>query len=114
MAFSEIELERIDKEVGGLCKKRSPAHIKDKFSLEYRIKGHEVIVYERRPQWDNPNKWIESPDAKLKYVRTSKVWQLFWQRANGKWVGYESFPFSNDLRSLVEVIDADPHGCFFG
>jgi hypothetical protein len=114
MAFSEIEIKRIDKEVGGLCKKRSPAHIKDKFSLEYRIKGHEVLIYEHRPQWDNPKKWIDSPDAKLKYVRTSNVWQLFWQRANGKWVSYEPFPISKDLRSLVEEIDADPHGCFFG
>lgn len=114
MAFSELELKRIDKEVGGLCRKRSPAHIKDKFSLEYRIKGHEVLIYERRPQWDNHLKWIESPDAKIKYVRTSNVWQLFWQRANGKWISYEPFPFSKDLRSLVEEIDADPHGCFWG
>ncbi len=114
MAFSEIELKRIDKEVGGICKKRSPAHIKDKLSLEYRVKVHEVLIYERRPQWDNPKNWIESPDAKLKYVRTSNVWQLFWQRANGKWVSYEPLPFSKDLKSLVEEIDSDPHGCFFG
>ena len=114
MAFSEIELKRIDKEVGGLCKKRSPIDIKDKFSLKYRIKGHEVLIYERRPQWDNPKKWIESPDAKLKYVRTSNLWQLFWQRANGEWISYEPIPYSKDLKSLVEQIDSDPHGCLFG
>ena len=114
MAFSEIELKRIDRDVGGLCKKRSPAHIKDKFSLEYCIKGHDVLIYERRPRWNDPGKWIESPDAKLKYVRTSNLWQLFWQRANGKWFRYGPCPFSKNLRSLVEEIDADPHGCFFG
>jgi len=114
MAFSEIELKRIDNEVGGLCKKRSPAHIKNKLSLEYRIKGHEILIYERRPQWDNPSNWIECPVAKIKYVRTSNVWQLFWQRANGKRVGYEPLPFSEDIKSLVEEIDSDPHGCFFG
>jgi hypothetical protein len=55
MAFSEIELKRIDKEVGGLCKKRSPAHIKDKLSLEYRIKGHGVIIYPKFPVNCNDN-----------------------------------------------------------
>ena len=41
MAFSEIELKRIEQEVGGLCKRRSPTHLKDELSLEYRIKGHD-------------------------------------------------------------------------
>ena len=29
VAFSEIELKRIEQEVGGLCKRRSPTHLKD-------------------------------------------------------------------------------------
>jgi hypothetical protein len=44
MAFSEIELKKIDKLVGGLCRKRSPSHLKDEFSFEYRVKGHDVLV----------------------------------------------------------------------
>jgi len=51
VAFSEIELKRIEQEVGGLCKRRSPTHLKDELSLEYRIKGHDVEVFERRPAW---------------------------------------------------------------
>jgi hypothetical protein len=114
MAFSEIELKRIDKEVGGLCKRRSPVHIKDKFSLEYSVKVHEVLIYSRRPRWNNPKEWIESGTAKIKYVRTSNVWKLFWQRANGKWVSYKPYSYSKDLKSLIEEIDADQYGCFFG
>lgn len=71
MAFSEIELMRIEKEVGGFCKRRSPIEIRDKLSFEYRIKTHDVIIYTRRPRWDNPQEWIESDMAKIKYVRTS-------------------------------------------
>ena len=55
MAFSEIELKKIDNLIGGLCRKRSPSHLKDEFSLEYRVKAHDVVVYEQRPHWRDPN-----------------------------------------------------------
>lgn len=114
MAFSEIELKRIEKEMGGFCAKRSPIEIRDQLSFQYRIKEHDVIIYTRRPQWDNPKEWIDSDMVKIKYVRTSNIWQLFWQRANGKWVSYEPFPQSKNLRSIIEELEADQYGCFFG
>jgi len=42
------------------------------------------------------------------------MWQLFWQRANGKWFSYEPFPHSKNLKSIIEEIEADQYGCFFG
>ena len=52
--------------------------------------------------------------AKIRYVRTSNIWQLLWQRANGKWVSHEPSPRSNNLKSIIEEIEADQYGCFFG
>jgi hypothetical protein len=114
MPFSEAERKKIDNFVGGLCRKRSPAHLKDKLSLEYRVKGHEVVVFERRPRWDNASVSIESPVAKLKYVRTVNEWRLFWQRADLRWHGYQPLPASRELGDLIEEIDQDPCACFFG
>lgn len=54
MAFSELELKRIEQSVGEFCRKRSLAHLKDKLRLEYSVKGHEVVIFERRPKWNNP------------------------------------------------------------
>ena len=114
MTLAEIELARIKKYVGSLCARRSPVHIRDKLSLEYRIKNHDVLIYERRPMWNDPSKTTESAVAKLRYVRKSKEWKLYWQRANMKWYAYEPFPSSNDLAKVVDVIDNDEFGCFFG
>ncbi len=114
MPFSEAERKRIDNLVGGLCRKRSPAHLKNKLSLEYRVKGHEVVVFERRPRWDNAAELIESPVAKLQYVRTTNEWRLFWQRADLRWHGYEPLPSSRELGELIEEIEQDPCACFFG
>ena len=84
MAFTEVELRRIEQTVGQLCRKRSPVHLRSQVRLEYSVKGHDVVIYERRPRWDNPQEWTDSPVAKLKFVRTAKQWRLYWQRANLK------------------------------
>lgn len=114
MAFNQIELKRIETTVGMFCHKRSPAHLKDKVRLEYSIKGHEVVLYERRPRWDNPREWMDSPVAKLKFIRSAGKWRLYWQRADLKWHEYPGVLSSEDLAEWVAEIDADPLACFFG
>lgn len=114
MAFSEIELKRIDKVVGGLCRKRTPEQYKAELSFEYRITGHDVLILEIRPMWNNPQEKTELSVAKLKFNRTKNLWQLYWKRASGKWLKYGEHPESKDLSRLVDEIDQDSFGCFFG
>ena len=114
MAFSQIELKRIEQTVGELCRKRCPAHLSHQVRLEYAVKGHDVIIYERRPRWNNPHEWGESPVAKLKFVRAARQWRLYWQRADLKWHEYEGCSASRDLGALVREVDSDPLACFFG
>ena len=114
MAFSELELKRIAQTVGEFCKKRSPAHLKDKLRLEYAVKGHEVVIVERRPKWNNPNEWAESPVAKLKFIQSADKWQLYWQPSDLKRHEYPGTSSSDHITHLVREIDADPLACFFG
>ena len=114
MAFSEIEIYKINSFVGTLCEIRSPEHIRDKLRYEYKIENHDVILYEIRPRWDKPDEQTEMPCAKLKFVRSQNVWKLFWHRANMKWYAYDPCKSSRDLAELIAEIDTDPHGCFFG
>jgi len=114
MAFNEIELKRIDRLVGTMCRERIPAHIKDELELIYRIKGHDVTIFEKRPDWDDPAENMEIPVAKLKYVRTKKEWRLYWQRRDLKWHAYDLLSSGPDLKELVDEIDEDPYCCFFG
>ena len=114
MAFTEIELARIKKIVGGFCGSRSPAHIRDKLRYDYKVQNQAVIIYEIRPQWDDPEKKIEAPLAKLNFVKNRNVWNLYWQGANMKWNKYEQFESSADIVELVNAINDDRCGCFFG
>lgn len=114
MAFSEFELKKIEKLIGGLCQRRSPAHLRDELRLEYKIKGHDIVIYERRPRWDDRTIMAETPVAKIKLVRTVGEWRLYWQRRDLKWHSYPMLPSSHDLAELVAEIDEDPYACFFG
>lgn len=114
MAFSETELKRIDKFVGGFCRKKSPEEYKDQLKFEYRIKGHEVLILEIRSRWNNPEESSELSVAKLKFNRTKNIWQLYWQRANMKYIKYDGLNDTNDLGKLVSEIETDRYGCFFG
>ncbi len=114
MAFSEIELRWIEQEVGGFCKRKCPPQLKDQVSLEYRIKGHAVELFERRPWWDGRPGHVEHSIAKLKFVRTTGEWRIFWMPSDSKWHAYDPTPMPSDLPALVREIDKDPYGCFFG
>lgn len=114
MAFTDIELQKIKNEVGGLCSKRTPAHLKDRLRFEYEIEKQNVVIYEIRPVWNNPDEFTKSPMAKLTYINSQKIWKLYWKRANMKWVKYEPKESAKELRVLVKEIDNDVYGCFFG
>ncbi|MGR8978853.1 MAG: DUF3024 domain-containing protein [Gammaproteobacteria bacterium] len=114
MAFTDIDLQKIKNQVGRLCLKRTPEHLKDELRIEYEIEKQNVIIYEIRPVWNNPSEFIKLPLAKLSYISSQKVWKLYWKRASGKWNKYEPKEFDKDLGRLVQEIDKDTYGCFFG
>jgi len=114
MAFTDIDLNKIKRAVGGLCEQRTPAHLKDKLRYEYEIEKQNVIFYEVRPAFMQEGEFTKMPMAKLTYVSSRKVWKLFWKRASGKCEKYEPIDSTKDLKSLVQEIDQDGFGCFLG
>ena len=114
MAFSDEQLREIERHVGGLCERRAPAHVREQFRLRYDVSDHYVFVREARPDWHDRSQWIECDVAKLRYVAASNQWHLYWKRASGKWWLYEPHSRSTTLAAMVNEIDGDAYGCFFG
>ena len=103
MAFSELELKRIDRTVGDLCRRNSlPQHANElRFACE--IDGHAVSIYEQ-----------SHGIARFRFSRAQGTWALFWLRQDLTWHRYEPEPPSPDLARLVAVVEADEFGAFFG
>jgi len=115
MALTEFEEKKCEKLVRQFVeKRRPPAYMRNKLDLSFRVQGQSVEIFEIRPMWREPNKKIEGPVAKATYVRTSKVWKVYWQRADLKWHSYKPNPQVKTLEKFLEVVDRDEYGCFFG
>lgn len=80
----------------------------------YKVDGQSVILFEVRPQWNDPSKYLELPYAKLTFVRSRNLWKLYWRRADLKFHNYQPKSSARDLSALVEEIEKDPYGCFHG
>jgi len=115
MAFSELELSRIDATVGALCREASPAEYADQLRFVCEIDGHTVSIWEQRPPWDgSPGEWTSNGVARFRYFRSRDEWQLYWMRADLKWHSYEPAPPTGDLARLVKVVEDDAYCAFFG
>lgn len=115
MALSEFELKKYEKFVGDFVeKRRPPMHIRNELDLDFRVEDQSVEIFEIRPVWRNPQKKMEEAVAKATFVKSKKVWRIYWQRADLKWHRYEPDPEVNSLEEFLDIVDRDEYGCFFG
>jgi hypothetical protein len=115
MALSEFEQKKCEKEVRAFVeKRRPPPHIRDELDLGFRVNGQSAEIFEIRPLWRHPGEKIEEAVAKATYVKTQKVWKVYWQRADLKWHRYEPDPEVSSLQEFLALVDRDEYACFFG
>ena len=95
-------------------KHRPPEEIRSKLDIGYTYQGQNIFLEEIRPQWNKPEIIRRYPYAKIRYVKTQKIFKLYWQRASLKWELYEPFPESSHLQKLLDVVAEDGYGCFKG
>ncbi len=115
MPFSEFEIKRLQKIVGRYIeKKRPPEDIRDEVDLSCRIEGQSVEILEIRQLWNNPDEKIEKPVAKATYVKSRKLWRIFWQRADLKWHRYDPEPEVDTIDDFIDIVERDEFASFFG
>jgi hypothetical protein len=88
--------------------------IRAQVDIGYSYDGKVVVLFEIRPEWNNPKKIQQIEFAKIRYYKSRKEWNLYWMRASGKWELYKPFPMSTHLATIIEIIKEDKHGCFYG
>lgn len=115
MAISEFEIKRCERELEKFIAAKRPApNLRHKLDLGYRIENQSVELFEIRPEWRNPAKIMQLPIAKATYVKTDKIWKIYWQRQDLRWHRYDPVPQVKQLEEFLSVVDEDAHACFFG
>jgi len=94
--------------------KRPPKDLRDKLDIGYTFTNNVLEIFEIRPHWNNPSEKIHSPIAKARYIKSKRIWKLYWMRASGKWEAYEPDFEVKITERLLQIISEDNYGCFWG
>lgn len=115
MAFEQFTYKRIEALTDEFVeRRRPPADLRQQVDLLFRIEGQSVIIFEIRPQWNDPAKKLESMIAKATFVKSAKIWKIYWQKSDLKWHPYDPVPEVSRFEDFLEIINADEFGCFWG
>lgn len=113
MGIPTLELQAIEIKLQAFCD-RVPEHVRDQLLYIYSVKGHEIVLAEKRPAFRSLSEWIESPVAKFKYVASRRVWQLFCRDRNAKWRQYSPLYEAKKFDELLREVEQDPTCIFWG
>lgn len=111
MAFNDLEFHTVNKEVKQFVDSiRPPIHIRNEVDIVYTIIDQTIDIGEKRHLWNGKSGEVYiSPSARIKYVRSTNLWKLYWMRRDLKWHLYFT---GGTLTELLEVVRNDAH-CFF-
>ncbi|MCG8671534.1 MAG: DUF3024 domain-containing protein [Pseudomonadales bacterium] len=97
-----------------LDKHRPPVQMRRMVDLSYRIENQSVEIFEVRPCFENPKEMFENPVAKATYVKSRKIWKIYWQRKDLNWHIYKPQPEVKYLEEFLDIVVEDKFSCFSG
>jgi Protein of unknown function (DUF3024) len=98
------------------CEQRVPPRAREEVRVDAELEGNAVTVVERRPSWrpELSPEWTSSSIARLRYVVRDQSWTMQWRDRNGRWHRYADANPTDDVTVLLNEIDEDPTGIFWG
>ena len=114
MALTETQRAHVVRQLTAYCAQRVPTEARSKVRVGYRIEGNAVVLYEERPAFHPPHDWQEMVVAKFTYVGTQRKWRLYCQHRDRRWHAYQALPAASSFAKLLDEVDVDPTGIFWG
>ena len=98
------------------CEQRVPPHALYQVRMEAVVDRHVVTLVERRAPWrpEFGPEWTRSPVARLRWSASRREWTLYWRDRNHRWHHYKYTAPTTEIARLLEEIDRDPTGIFWG
>lgn len=103
-----------ERELDDYCRDAIPEHAQDRVRIGYLAKGMTITLFEIRPHFMNPSDWRTCDVARFRFNKTRSEWTLYWLDRDLKWHIYDRIVPSPDFRDLLQEVDDDPTGIFWG
>ena len=104
----------VEAKLSQYCEARIPAHAKEQVRLGYKIRGNFVTLFEERPVFRQLDTWVAINVAQFRFNSQAQTWTLFWADRNSRWHEYYDTASAVDIADLLEEVDADLTGIFWG
>lgn len=116
MAFTDSEIASNLEVIESVfwSRRRPPIHLRNDVREGQRFTGQAIELFIVRPAFQRPGEFTEESIAKVRYIRTSCVWEIYWKRADLQWHRYPPIPQADSLAEALRIIDDDLKCCFFG
>lgn len=105
----------VEKKVEEFCKKKVPPHMSKEVNFSYKIRGNGVTIFENRAPWhESMKEWTSMAVAQIRFNGKTGKWTLFCADRNDKWHEYYDMEPTKNIDKILEEIDGDPTGIFWG
>ena len=99
------------------CRDRAPEHVRDEVRVEVDVADRHLTIVECRPPWraNRGAVWTRFPIVRLRYVKSTSVWSLYWRDRNLRFHAYDLLaPTEASVEELLAELDHDPTAIFWG
>ncbi|MBI3553029.1 MAG: DUF3024 domain-containing protein [Elusimicrobia bacterium] len=96
------------------CAERVPPHARSKVRMTYKWRGDTATLIEERPYFQDPKRWTSHPVAQFRYDGDKKRWTLYCADRNSRWHLYEKIRPAASIQTLLDEVNRDPTGIFWG
>lgn len=114
MTFSEFEIRRIEKLFNNFCNRHVPEQLREQIRVEFRIRDADVELFESRSLYNDPSIWVSTRIALFRKSVSNGNWILFCADRNAQWKRYEPCVPHRDIETLLQVVEDDVIGAFWG
>lgn len=114
MPLCDTIKHQVEAQLQEFCDRRVPPHIREKVNLTYGFRGNSVTLYENRPRWNDPTRWIHMAIAQFRFDPSTGKWMLHCADRNSRWHEYLDVEPTSRFDILLQEVDKDPTGIFFG
>lgn len=114
MPLPDLVKHSAKKKIEAFCERRVPAHVRDQIRLTIKFRGSSMTLIENRPYFRDPSTWTEAPIAQFRFDTDKRSWKLYSRDRNSRWHEYDFTEPRSSLDELIEEVDRDPTGIFWG
>ncbi len=114
MALPTLTKRLVEKKLSTYCERKVPPRVRDRIRLTFSIRHNSVTLFEQRPAFVDPSRWINSKIAQFRFDPDIGDWTLYCRDRNGRWHLYTELESSADFDVLLDEVEHDPAGIFWG